>query len=159
MINLTGGLYGEDCARLLAELEGNVVLRLRRVFWAHRALVVRDRGWVEITAGAVTGLFTTGQGGTRLRGSPNPWIEKRPQELSPVALRMIDEQGDFEPFDVSGDPLYKGIVGHKVTRVELIREELGRLSGFELCTNHAAMRCWVDSDEFYVAVRDMTSPR
>jgi len=147
-----------NASDLLSVLIGRIVVAVRRVFYVHRGEVTYSAGPIEYTFHGGDSLWLDAAGnGYALAAFSGPWQDPFAGPLSPENATFVEQCGKWTAFDVSADESFAPLIGHEITHVELMRDEVGILIGVEIATNTVVVRAEVGRDELLVDARHVSS--
>ena len=153
---MTAQLVGDACLALLVEFVGRRIDRIRRIHYELAGEANFSRGPIEISAGALVAWFDQASDGAHLRGHRGVWVDVFEEDPTEESRLIAQNEGKLSAFDVTALREFECIVGHETLAIRPtvnLYEDVVLGFGFELVTDAGVLAAWVDSDEFYVAVR------
>lgn len=137
----------------LAQIIGNAILGIRRIWYVLEGKVVSSRGALELTfKDGRAATLDVGPDGEALSVIGSRWEDPFTEPLSEENRAFVERSGKWTAFDVSTEPPYRELVGHTVERVEPLLTSTGKIRGATLFTSTGALRTEVQADDLTVDV-------
>jgi hypothetical protein len=139
---------------LLSALVGRTIVAVRRILYVFRGEVTYSAGPIEYTFRGGDSLWLDAAGnGYALAAFSGPWLDPFVETLSPENATFVEQCGKWTAFDVSADESFAPLIGHEITHVGFMRDDVGILIGVEIATDTLVVRAEVGRDELLVDTR------
>lgn len=144
---------GELVDRLIADFGSlGPLTRIERVHYLVHGALQEDSGPLQLKfeSGRVIYLDSAGDG-EALKLSFDEWIDPFFGKESGDNAAYIESHGKWTLVDVSESETYARYIGKQVTKLAVIVNRFGTLSGLELLFDTSPLLFWVDCDECFTS--------
>lgn len=130
--------------------KGSRITQLARIFYEFGGEIDTGDGFLEIESEGRVVLMENAADGESLRLQERPWQDPFTGELSKENVQYINEYGRWRRIDCSKEKDYSSFIGQVITKICILENEHGTISGICLSVYNRSLWFVVEGDECHI---------
>jgi hypothetical protein len=140
-----------QAVRLLTDVVGSRIVRVRRIHYVYRGVPDTDFGPLELTFDSGVLVLDNAADGEALRVRAEAWEDPFSGPLSAENQAFVEKSGKWTAFDVSAKGAFATFVGDVLATAEPVCAAPGKVTGVILRTGRGGVvRVDVEADELFL---------